>query len=306
MTALILTVLATSIPLLLAATGELIAERSGVLNLGVEGMMLSGAVAALAVTLYSGNPYLGAIAGALAGLMTAGLFGFFAITLLTNQVATGLALTIFATGFSGVAGLPLVGKSISTLPLIKLPLFSSIPILGEILFSQDLLFYFAIGMVFVTSYFLSHSRYGTLLRAVGDSAMSAHTLGYNVLGVRWLAVLFGGAMAGLGGAYIPLVLTPHWAEGLTAGRGWIALALVVFASWLPWRVLLGALLFGSITILQLTGQARGWAIPPQFLSMLPYLATILALILISARGWGKESITMVPRCLGQPFRFSNK
>ena len=303
MSALLLTILATSIPLLLAATGELIAERSGVLNLGVEGMMLMGAVAALAAVLYTGNPYSGILFGALAGMAVAVIFAFFAITLMTNQVATGLALTIFATGFSGLAGAPLVGKTAESLPPINLPLLSDIPLIGPLLFQQDLLFYMAFALILATSLFLKRSRAGMILRAVGDNHVSAHALGYHVQKVRWMAVAFGGTCAGLGGAYIPLVLTPHWSEGMTAGRGWIALALVVFASWVPYRIVVGALIFGGITILQLAGQARGWAIPSQVLSMMPYLATIFALVLMSMRISSK--VTTVPSCLGKPFHPGN-
>ena len=299
MTALLLTILAISIPLLLAANGELIAERSGVLNLGVEGMMLMGAVTALGATLYIGNPYAGALAGAMAGMMTSLIFAFFAVSLLTNQVATGLALTIFATGFSGLAGAPLVGKTIESLPKLGIPLLEEIPLLGVLLFEQDLLFYGAFGLIIGTSFFLRKARGGMILRAVGDQHDSAHALGYNVIRVRWLSVAFGGFCAGLGGAYIPLVLTPHWSEGMTAGRGWIALALVVFASWMPSRIVVGALIFGGITIMQLLGQARGWTIAPQVLSMLPYLATILALVLISMRS--SSSYLTVPSEICKPF-----
>ncbi|NBQ83859.1 MAG: ABC transporter permease [Alphaproteobacteria bacterium] len=303
MSALLLTVLATSIPLLLAATGELITERAGVLNLGVEGMMLMGAVAALAAVLYTGNPYTGILTGALAGMAAALIFAFFAVTLMTNQVATGLALTIFATGFSGLAGAPLVGKTAASLPPISIPLLDQIPLLGELLFHQDVLFYLAFALIIATSLFLRHSRGGMILRAVGDNHDSAHALGYAVQKVRWMAVAFGGICAGLGGAYIPLVLTPHWSEGMTAGRGWIALALVVFASWVPYRIVIGALIFGGITIMQLAGQARGWAVPSQVLSMLPYLATILALVLMSMRS--SSSFITVPACLGKPFHPGN-
>ena len=299
MTALLLTVLATSIPLLLAANGELIAERSGVLNLGVEGMMLMGAVAALGATLYTGNPYMGILAGAVGGLLTALIFAFFAVSMMTNQVATGLALTIFATGFSGLAGAPLVGKTATSLPKIKIPLLEDIPLLGELFFQQDILLYLAFALIIGTSYFLRKTRAGMILRAVGDNHDSAHALGYHVLRVRWMAVGFGGICAGLGGAYIPLVLTPHWSEGMTAGRGWIALALVVFASWMPSRVVVGALIFGGITIMQLAGQARGWTIPSQVLSMLPYLATIFALVLMSIRS--SSSYLTVPASIGKPF-----
>lgn len=280
---LLLTILLTSVPLVLAATGELVAERSGVLNLGVEGMMLMGAVAAFGAAITSGSPLVGIIAGAMAGMMTAAVFGLFALGLATNQVATGLALTIFGTGLSGLVGAPLVGKAIDGLPSLFIPILSDLPFLG-VIFKLDIMAYISIVIVALVAYFLKRTRWGLVLRATGANHDSAHALGYNVLAVRWVAVLFGGMMAGLAGAYLPLVLTPHWAEGMTAGRGWIALALVVFASWQPWRVVVGAILFGGITIMQLAGQARGWTIQPQFLSMLPYLATIVVLVSISRAG----------------------
>ena len=294
---LLLTILLTSVPLILAATGELVAERSGVLNLGVEGMMLMGAVAAFGAAITSGSPVVGMIAGAFGGMMTAAVFGFFALGLATNQVATGLALTIFGTGLSGLVGAPLVGKAIDGLPSLSIPLLSDIPFVG-LLFQLDLLAYLSILLVALVAYFLKHTRWGLVLRATGANHDSAHALGYSVLGVRWGAVLFGGMMAGLAGAYLPLVLTPHWAEGMTAGRGWIALALVVFASWQPWRVVIGAVLFGGITIMQLAGQARGWTIQPQFLSMLPYLATIIVLVSISRKG---GALHKAPAHLGRIF-----
>jgi simple sugar transport system permease protein len=300
---LLITILATSIPLLLTAMGELVAERSGVLNLGVEGMMLIGAVSAVATVLYTGNPYTGIIAGALGGMLLAMIFAFFAITLMTNQVATGLAVTIFATGFSGLAGAPLIGRIPESLPSLDLPVLSSLPFIGPILFSHDLLFYIAFLLTVTVSTFLWRSRWGMVLRAVGDNHDSAHALGFNVALIRWTAVGFGGICAGMGGAYIPLVLTPHWSEGMTAGLGWIALALVVFSSWMPSRILVGAIIFGGITIMQLTGQARGWPIASQFLSMLPYLATIIALVLISAQT--RASSSTVPACLCQPFNKSS-
>jgi simple sugar transport system permease protein len=296
---LILTVILTSVPLIFAASGELIAERSGVLNLGVEGMMLMGAVSAFAIAMGTGSPILGMFAGAFAGALTAGIFAFFALGLATNQVATGLALTIFGTGLSGLIGAPLVGHAIDGLPQIHIPLLADIPILGMLLFQHDIMVYLAVIMVGLCAWVLNATRVGLIIRAVGDNHDSAHALGYSVLGVRLLTVMFGGMMAGLGGAYLPLVLTPHWAEGMTAGRGWIALALVVFASWRPWRVLGGALVFGGITIMQLAGQARGWTIPSQFLSMLPYLATIIVLVLISRNR--EFALANSPACLGRIF-----
>lgn len=245
--------------------------------------MLMGAVSAFGAAILTGSATVGMIAGAFGGMMTAAIFGLFALGLATNQVATGLALTIFGTGFSGLIGAPLVGKAIEGLPTLSIPLLSELPLIG-VAFQLDALAYISVLLVAVVAYFLKRTRWGLVLRATGANHDSAHALGYNVLGVRWCAVLFGGLMAGLAGAYLPLVLTPHWAEGMTAGRGWIALALVVFASWQPWRVVVGAILFGGITIMQLAGQARGWTIQPQFLSMLPYLATIIVLVSISRSG----------------------
>ena len=214
-------------------------------------------------------------------------------------MATGLALTIFGTGLSGLIGAPLVGHAIDGLPQIHIPLLADIPFLGMLLFQHDIMVYLAVIMVGLCAWVLNATRVGLIIRAVGDNHDSAHALGYSVLGVRLLAVMFGGMMAGLGGAYLPLVLTPHWAEGMTAGRGWIALALVVFASWRPWRVLGGSLVFGGITIMQLAGQARGWTIPSQFLSMLPYLATIIVLVLISRNR--EFALANSPACLGRIF-----
>jgi len=299
MEALILTVLLTSVPLIFAATGELVAERSGVLNLGVEGMMLMGAVSAFAATAILGNPYLGVLAGAVAGAMTAGVFSLFALGLATNQVATGLALTIFGTGLSGLVGAPFVGGTIEGLPNLAIPLLADLPIVGNLLFNHDLMAYLSIGFLGLVGWFLTRTRAGLVLRAVGNSHDSAHALGYPVLLVRFCAVSFGGMMAGLGGAYLPLVLTPHWSEGMTAGRGWIALALVVFASWIPSRILVGALLFGGITIMQLAGQARGWAVPSQMLSMLPYIATIIVLVVIARNR--EFALANSPACLGRLF-----
>ena len=294
---LVLTVLLTSVPLILAATGELVVERSGVLNLGVEGMMLMGAVAAFGAASLSGSPYIGIVSGGLAGMAVAAVFALFVLGLATNQVATGLALTIFGTGLSGLIGAPLVGQAIDGLPSMTLPLLSDIPLIGAF-FKLDIMAYLSILIVALTSLFLMRSRAGLILRSVGINHDSAHALGYNVLQVRFFAILFGGFMAGLGGAYLPLVLTPHWAEGMTAGRGWIALAVVVFASWQPWRVTIGAVLFGGVTIMQLAGQARGWTIPAQFLSMMPYLATIVVLVTISGRG---RNVFGAPAHLGKRF-----
>ena len=296
---LIIAVILSSIPIMLAATGELVVERSGVLNLGVEGMMLMGAVIASITVITTGSLFLAVIFGALSGLLTSIVFGFFALVLATNQVATGLALTIFGTGLSGLIGAEYVGKAIQRLEALNIPILSNIPYLGPILFSHNILVYFSFIIVFIVGWFLLKTKSGLVLRAVGNNHDSAHALGYSVVFIRFCSVMFGGLMAGLGGAFLPLVLTPHWAEGMTAGKGWIALALVVFASWRPLRIPIGALLFSGITVMQLVGQARGWAMPSQFLSMLPYLATIAILVLISRN---KEfSIINAPASLGKLF-----
>ena len=296
---LIIAVILSSIPIMLAATGELVVERSGVLNLGVEGMMLMGAVIASITVITTGSLFLAVIFGALSGLLTSIVFGFFALVLATNQVATGLALTIFGTGLSGLIGAEYVGKAIQRLEALNIPILSNIPYLGPILFSHNILVYFSFIIVFIVGWFLLKTKSGLILRAVGNNHDSAHALGYSVVFIRFCSVMFGGLMAGLGGAFLPLVLTPHWAEGMTAGKGWIALALVVFASWRPLRIPIGALLFSGITVMQLVGQARGWAMPSQFLSMLPYIATIIVLVTISRN---KEfSIINAPASLGKLF-----
>ena len=296
---LIIAVILSSIPVMLAATGELVVERSGVLNLGVEGMMLMGAVIASITVITTGSLFLAVIFGALSGLLTSIVFGFFALVLATNQVATGLALTIFGTGLSGLLGAEYVGKAIQRLEAFNIPILSNIPYLGPILFSHNILVYFSFIIVFIVGWFLLKTKSGLVLRAVGNNHDSAHALGYSVVFIRFCSVMFGGLMAGLGGAFLPLVLTPHWAEGMTAGKGWIALALVVFASWRPLRIPIGALLFSGITVMQLVGQARGWTMPSQFLSMLPYIATIIVLVTISRN---KEfSIINAPASLGKLF-----
>jgi general nucleoside transport system permease protein len=296
----VMTVITASTPLVFAAIGELVTEKSGVLNLGVEGMMLVGAVSAFAVASSTGSGSLGIIAGAVAGALMAAIFGWLTLTLLANQVATGLALTIFGVGFSALIGSAFVGFAIEPLPKLAVPGLSEIPIVGPLLFGQDFLVYLSFAAVFAVAWFLKNSHGGMVLRAVGESQDSAHAIGYNVIGIRYLATMFGGAMAGLGGAYLSLVYTPMWAENMTSGRGWIALALVVFATWRPGRLILGAYMFGGITILQLNAQGLGLDVPSQLMSMLPYLATIVVLVLIS-RDQTKIRLN-APACLGQPFR----
>jgi len=297
----LLTVISAATPLLFAALGELVVEKSGVLNLGLEGMMIVGAVAAFAVTVTTGSGALGILAGAGAGMALAFVFGVLTLTLAANQVATGLALTIFGLGLSSLVGAGFVGIPVAPLPKLAVPGLSDLPLVGPLLFGHDVLVYLSLAAVAAVAWFLKASRAGMILRAVGESDISAHSIGYDVIAVRYRAVLFGGAMAGLGGAFLSLSYTPMWAEGMTAGRGWIALALVVFASWRPWRLLAGAYLFGGITIAQLYTQgAGGLGIPSQVMSMLPYLATILVLTIIAAGPW--RGRLNAPACLGKPFR----
>ncbi len=297
----LLTVISAATPLLFAALGELVVEKSGVLNLGVEGLMLAGAVSAFATMVTTGSAILAVLAGGLAGAALALVFGLLTLSLMTNQVATGLALTIFGIGLSALAGSGFVGIPVDPLPKLDLPIVSSLPIVGPLLFGHDALVYLSIVMTGAVAWFLTRTRAGMILRAVGESDESAHAIGYNVIAVRYLAVLFGGVMCGLGGAFLSLSYTPMWADEMTAGRGWIALALVVFGTWRPWRVLAGAYLFGGVTILQLHAQGLGAiGIPAQGFSMLPYLATILVLTIISARSLGRR--LDAPACLGKPFR----
>jgi simple sugar transport system permease protein len=297
----LLTVISAATPLLLAGIGELVVERSGVLNLGVEGMMLAGAVTAFAVAFATGSYTAGIVAAGLAGMLLALIFGVLTLTLVSNQVATGLALTLFGLGLSALLGDAFVGSPIQPLPKLAIPGLSDIPVLGPVLFSQDALVYLSVALTLGTAWFLKRTRGGMILRACGDSDVSAHSIGYDVISIRYLAVLFGGMCAGLGGAFLSLAYTPMWVENMTAGRGWIALALVVFASWRPLRLLAGAYLFGGVTILQLYVQGMGGiGVPSQIMSMLPYLATILVLTIISA-GSVRGRLD-APACLGKPFR----
>jgi len=297
--AIILTIITASTPLLLAGIGELVAERSGVLNLGVEGMMIMGAVTGFVVTLTTGQPALGLLAAILAGIAMAALFAVLTLILVANQVATGLALTLLGLGLSGLIGDPFASKAGIRIQRIDIPFLSDIPFIGPVFFKHDPIVYLAVALVIGVSWFLFRTRGGLIVRAVGDNHVSAHALGYNVIRVRFLAVLFGGACAGVAGAYLSLVYTTQWLENMTAGRGWIALALVVFATWLPWRLVLGALLFGAVSILQLHAQALGIGVPSQFLSSLPYLTTIIVLVVISGNRALMRANT--PACLGQSF-----
>lgn len=286
-------------PLVFAALGELVTEKSGVLNLGVEGMMLIGAVVGFMATVLTGSVFIGIVAAVIAGMLTSLIFGFLTLSLLTNQVATGLALTIFGVGLSAFLGINYVGTPISGLKPVDIPFLSDIPIIGPLLFGHDLLIYFSFILFAGVAWFLYRSRGGLVLRAVGESHDAAHALGYSVIGIRYLAVMFGGACAGLSGAYLSLVYTPQWAENMTAGRGWIALALVVFATWRPGRAMAGAYLFGGITIMGLHIQALGFEVSSHLVATLPYIATIVVLALIS-RDATKIRLN-APASLGKPF-----
>lgn len=295
----LITIITASTPLLLASIGELVTERAGVLNLGVEGMMVMGAVVAFAVTQMTGSPYFGVLGGIAAGVLMSLLFGFLTLTLVANQVATGLALTILGLGLSGMVGEPYVGVQGIKLGTLLPAWLTGIPYVGRVLLGQDLIFYMSIALVIGVSWFLFRTRAGLVLRSIGDNHASAHALGLNVIGIRYLAVMFGGACAGLAGAHLSLVYTPQWVENMTAGRGWIALALVVFASWRPWRLLVGGYLFGAVSIGQLHAQAFGIAVPAQFLSALPYVATVLVLIVISQNR--RLTLINTPASLGKSF-----
>ena len=285
-------------PILLAALGELVVERAGVLNLGVEGMMITGAICGFAVAVNSGSPVMGFFAAAGGGAGLALLFALLTQVALANQVASGLALTLFGLGLSSLLGQGYVGIKPPPVAKLDIPLLGDIPFLGRVLFSHDLMVYLGLALVGLIWWVLKYSRAGLILRAVGENHDAAHALGYKVVRIRVAAILFGGACAGLGGAYISLIRVPQWTEGMTAGAGWIALALVVFASWKAGRVLLGAWLFGGVTVLQLNLQAAGFAIPVEYLSMSPYLITILVLVIMA----GDKS--RAPASLGRIFHAS--
>ena len=282
--AIAVTIIGAATPLLFAALGELVVERSGVLNLGVEGMMIVGAVTGFGATYLTGNPYIGILASIVGGMMMSMLFGFLTLTLLANQVATGLAITLLGIGLSALIGESFVGKQI-----MRLPNYNGI----------DILIVFSFVLVGLVSWFLFRTRYGLMVRAVGDSHTSAHAMGFSVVGLRYACVGFGGACAGLAGGYLSIADTPQWVENMTAGRGWIALALVVFASWLPERVVFGAYLFGTISILAFVVQTMALNVPSQLLSCTPYLVTIVALVVISRNKRVLRANT--PACLGQAF-----
>ena len=289
-----------SAPLIFAAIGELIVERSGVLNLGVEGMMIVGALAGFVVEFHTGNSFLAVLAALLAGMAIASIFAFLTQILLTNHVATGLALTIFGLGIAAFVGRGYTEVRIELIAEIYIPLLSDLPIVGPLLFSYNPLVYLALFVVFLVWWFLFKTKHGLILRAIGDNHDAAHAIGHKVVRYRVMAILFGGAMAGIGGAFLSLVQVPMWGENMTAGRGWIALGLVVFSSWQPFKVILGAVIFGGITVLQLHAQGFDIRISAQYLFMLPYLATIIILVSLRMRDKNKTNRTM-PNCLGRIF-----
>ncbi|WOI57611.1 ABC transporter permease [Palleronia sp. LCG004] len=286
-------------PILLAALGELVVERAGVLNLGVEGMMIVGAICGFAAAVETGSPVLGFAAAALGGAALSLVFGVLTQFLLSNQVATGLALTLFGLGLSALLGQGYVGVKPPATARLDLGPLGDLPFVGRVIFGHDWVVYLSLALTVAIWWFLTRSRAGLRLRAVGESHDAAHALGLRVRATRMAAIAFGGAMAGLGGAYLSLVRVPQWTEGMTAGAGWIALAIVVFASWRAGGVLIGAYLFGGVTILQLNLQAAGAAIPVEYLSMSPYLITIAVLVLISARG--NRRTLGAPADLGRQF-----
>lgn len=285
-------------PLMLAGLGLLVNERSGVINLGSEGMMLMGAITAFATSIGTGSFFLGFLAGALVAMAMSGFFAWLTVWLGANQVATGLALSLFGVGASAYLGLPYAGESLLP-PQFGIPALHDIPVIGQALFRHHPMVYVSLLLCAGIAWFLGSTRPGLILRAVGESPSSAHSLGYDVRRIRLAAVLFGGMCCGLAGAFMSLVYTPLWVEGMVAGRGWIALALTTFATWRPLRVLAGAYLFGGITILSYHMQALGVPIASQLLSMLPYIATIVVLVLISRNAtWIRLNM---PASLGKNF-----
>ncbi|MCJ8297440.1 MAG: ABC transporter permease [Pseudomonadales bacterium] len=289
----------TGTPLLIVALGELVCERSGVLNLGQEGMMLMGAVVGFIVTLTTGSLMLGFILAIVAGMLMSMLFAAIALGLNANQVATGLALTIFGTGLSAFIGAGYVGVPITGLEPIAIPYLSDIPLIGKMLFAQDLVVYLSFGLFGLVYWFFKSSRLGLTVKAVGENPHAANSLGLPVMRTRYLAVAFGGGMAGLAGGYLSLAYTPLWAENMVAGRGWIALALVVFATWRADRIIFGAYLFGLASILNLVVQGLGYPVSPNLLAMMPYAATVLVLVMISSNVMKSKMYT--PMWLGKPF-----
>jgi simple sugar transport system permease protein len=292
--------LAATVPLLLAAMGELVAEKSGMLNLGVEGMMAVGAAAGFVTVALTGSHMLGLLAGGAAALLLSGVFAILSIVFLANQVASGLAIGILGLGVSAGIGKNYEGTTVTPLPKLAFGPLGEIPIIGPALFSHDFMVYLAIAMAVLVWFVLQRTKPGLIIRSVGESPQSAHALGYPVALIRTGCVLFGGAMAGIGGAYLSTAYTPLWADGMVAGRGWIVVALVVFGTWIVPRVTLGAYLFGAISLLELSIQGLGLNVPSQLLSASPYIVTIIVLVVIS------RNPTLIqlnsPMSLGQTYR----
>jgi ABC-type uncharacterized transport system permease subunit len=286
-------------PLIFAAIGELVVEKTGVLNLGVEGMMIMGAICGFATAVETGSPLLGFVAAAVGGAVLSLLFAFLTQVMLANQVASGLALTLFGLGFSALLGQSYVGVKPPRLGDMNFGPLADIPVIGPVVLSHDIIVYLGLALVVAVWAIMKFTRVGLVLRAVGENHDAAHALGYKVVRIRTLAIMFGGACAGVGGAYISLIRVPQWTEGMTAGVGWIALALVVFASWKPFRVLLGAYLFGGLVQLQLNLQGAGVAIPVEYLAMSPYVITIVVLVFLS------RSKSAAPGSLGRIFHASS-
>ncbi|WGD31337.1 ABC transporter permease [Ancylobacter sp. WKF20] len=295
--AVLASIVAAATTLLLASLGELVAERAGTLNLGVEGMMIVGAAVGYATAYGTGSLILGTVAAVVAGALLSLVFAGLAVWLAANQVASGLATTILGLGIAGLIGAPFVGTRLDGAPQLHIPVLTELPVVGEMLFGQDAFVYLSLLLLALVTYGLARTRAGLVLRAVGENPVAAHALGHPVRKIRTLAIMFGGACAGLAGAHLSLAYTPFWASDMTAGRGWIALALVVFSAWKPLSLLAGAYLFGAVSILQLHVQGFGLGVPSQLLSSLPYLATVVALVIISALKRGQGA----PAGLGVPF-----
>lgn len=282
MSAIFIGTIIAATPLIFAGLGELVAQRTGVINLGVEGIMLIGAIVSFAFAAhYEASVATSLLIGGIAGILMSLIFAFFTLSLSTNQSACGLALTIFGIGLSAFIGQYFIGNSLPGLSNLPIPLLSELPFIGQVLFNHNYVVYLSFISFLLIWFVLAKTRLGLLLKAIGESPENAHAMGYNVLKVRYAAVLFGGFMAGIGGAFLSLVYTPIWIENMVAGRGWIAIALVIFSAWKPTKLMLGAYLFGGVTVLQFHGQALGIELPNELLASLPYIATILVLVVIS-------------------------
>ena len=291
-------VVSAATPLLIAAVGEIVAERAGVLNLGLEGMMIVGASTGFAFAYTTNSTLVGVVAAAVCGAALSAIFAFLVIGLAANQVAAGLAITIVGRGLANLIGSGFVGLKRSRAWELRIPGLTDLPVIGKLLFGQDFFVYGAVLLTAGVAYWLTRTRAGLTLRAVGENHTSAHGLGLPVRAIRLGAILFGGACSGIAGSYLSLAYTPFWSPDMTAGRGWIALALVVFASWRPWRALAGALLFGGVAVLALAFQGLGVPIPAQALNAAPYLVTVLVLVLLSAR---EARGAVAPQSLGVAF-----